>query len=167
MSTRKTRLQQYKHEWYIKAKEKPEFREHKAELEHNYRKNNRERIRQVKAIYRSNNRAKENAKVLRYYRRLCDKLITILGGRCVICGIYEDLQIDHIKGGGTAERRFFKTPDAMRRFYVKHPDIARVRLQALCSYHNIQKKRTLREAGRNYARITEERIIKELTEIVK
>lgn len=41
------------------------------------------------------------------YRRIRDGLLSLLGGRCVCCGETEPvfLQIDHVNGGGRAERK--------------------------------------------------------------
>ena len=41
----------------------------------------------------------------RYYHKLRYRMITILGGKCVKCGVRDNrvLQVDHINGGGNKE----------------------------------------------------------------
>jgi len=53
--------------------------------------------------------AKSNAK---YFYNMRQKAISLLGGKCAMCGYDKDpraFQIDHINGGGNAERRYFNS----------------------------------------------------------
>jgi len=76
------------------------------------------------------------------------ELMDILGGRrCSDC-CYEDvraLQIDHIHGGGTQERKAFGSQMNMWRFYYKNPKLARKRLRVLCANCNQIKQHEQQE----------------------
>jgi len=75
------------------------------------------------------------------------KLIDILGDKCIQCGISDPrvLQIDHINGGGTKEVRHFKNGVNMYMFYINDPSIARTKLQILCANCNWIKRHENKE----------------------
>jgi hypothetical protein len=81
-----------------------------------------------------------------------DTLIQLLGGRCVACGSNKKLEIDHINGGGRAERRlkFGNDIHELYRYYVGHPEDAMLKLQILCELHNKEKKKVRKEFGKKY-----------------
>jgi hypothetical protein len=69
-----------------------------------------------------------------------ERLLKLLGNKCVICG-YSDpraLHIDHISGGGRKE--LSKGNEAMYRYYLEHLDEAKTRLQVLCANCNFIKR---------------------------
>lgn len=78
-------------------------------------------------------------KELRRKRRKA--LIEELGGRCVMCGYHDNifgLEIDHINGGGKLERTSRRSHQFYR-YYLKHLDEAREKLQVMCAIcHNIK-----------------------------
>jgi len=88
------------------------------------------------------------------YRRLQNKLLlvkylwTIAGGfpTCLRCGAsnIEVLQGDHINGGGNKELKRFVYTRNMFRYYVKHPKLARHKLQILCANCNLLKSKETR-----------------------
>jgi len=66
---------------------------------------------------------------------------TLLGDKCAVCGATEQLECDHINGGGKKERREVFGNDRMKmfRYYLQHPDEAKEKLQLLCKEHNHEK----------------------------
>jgi len=55
------------------------------------------------------NKQKEKLTRAKRHRRTREAVIDKLGGACVICGFsdYRALQIDHVNGGGTADRKVY------------------------------------------------------------
>ncbi len=72
----------------------------------------------------------------KYSRQLLQDAIKILGNRCVRCGFdnWKALQIDHVNGGGTKERK--KGVGAVYRRVIKHPED----YQLLCANCNWIKR---------------------------
>jgi hypothetical protein len=74
--------------------------------------------------------------------RLRRKLMSILGDtKCWKCG-YSDFRVlvfDHINGGGRKEKIKYKNSENMYKYYLKHPEEAKSKLQILCSNCNIIK----------------------------
>ena len=68
-----------------------------------YRLEHSDRIREYRKVYDKSPHYRELRR--RYVRKLHDKVIDKLGGKCCTCGIVDKrvLQINHIKGGGTKE----------------------------------------------------------------
>lgn len=71
--------------------------------------------------------------------------ITEAGGKCVQCGFddWRALQVDHVNGGGSAERKEMKS--TTKAFYAKvlaNPDD----YQLLCANCNVIKRREAKEA---------------------
>jgi len=64
-------------------------------------------------------------------------VIEVLGARCVECGYERDVRglvLDHIHGDGQQDRK--RLGNKIARYYAKHPDEARDRLQVLCAICN-------------------------------
>lgn len=107
------------------------LREYRKEYLPKYIETHRQELRNYK------NKWRQEAKIL---------LMEILGGvKCKKCGYNKNiwgLQIDHINGGGTKERRdkFHHSSEAMYFYYLKHPKLARRKLQVLCALCNIEKR---------------------------
>lgn len=74
-------------------------------------------------------------------QRITREFRQLLGGKCVVCGTTEQLECDHILGGGRKERKEIFGDDRMAMFlyYLKHPDEAKEELQLLCSRHHMDK----------------------------
>jgi len=69
-------------------------------------------------------------------------LFDTLGRKCIFCG-YSDiraLQFDHINGGGRRESLRHGNGQLMIRYYSRHPEEAREKLQVLCANCNWIKK---------------------------
>jgi hypothetical protein len=66
------------------------------------------------------------------------ELLDILGGRCIKCNIddWRVLQVDHINGGGNAERRSLKSPHAYRKVILGNIE----KYQLLCANCNWIKR---------------------------
>lgn len=64
-----------------------------------------------------------------------------------ICGIKDIrcLQVDHIYGDGSIDKENMTSNKEMFRYYVKHPDIAKERLQPLCANCNWIKRHNNKE----------------------
>ena len=99
-------------------------------------------------IARSNKRRSDSVSLRRTMWRI---LIDRLGGpRCSICG-EQDLRVltlDHIQGGGTADRKLHGGYPEMIRYYFTHFDEASQNLSVLCRNCNWKKHRT--HAGKRY-----------------
>ncbi len=86
-------------------------------------------------------KTKVKAEYFRNYRKLRrDKIIAYLGGKCVKCGFSDvrALQIDHINGGGSKERKVLKMNEGL--FYKKVREDATGKYQLLCANCNWIKK---------------------------
>lgn len=74
-------------------------------------------------------------------------LLRILGNECVLCGYNTNdlaLQIDHINGNGSDERRIHGNT-MMYKKYICNPELAKSKLQILCANCNQIKKIMNRE----------------------
>lgn len=82
-------------------KEKTKLKEYKLE----YRLKNKEKMKEYQKKYRLTDNYKKSQNKCRRKKR--DEVIELLGGKCVYCGIidFRVLQVDHINGGGSAERK--------------------------------------------------------------
>lgn len=96
---------------------------------------------------------KMQATFKQYYKRKRKFLIDLLGGKCsnpkcAVAGGMADvrcLQLDHIDGGGSKEKRSFGGALQMILHYADHPDEARQKLQVLCANCNWIKRHDNRE----------------------
>lgn len=80
-------------------------------------------------------------------------LIEYLGERCSVRGCNSDeLEIDHINGGGRYERRvrFRNSRFIMYRYYRNNLEEAKAKLRVLCKYHNSEKRVIMGECGCKY-----------------
>lgn len=76
------------------------------------------------------------------HQKLRREVLYLLGNRCVRCG-FEDqraLQIDHIKGGGTAEQRDIGSTQLLRRVRAAWNSGDRGTYQLLCANCNWIKR---------------------------
>lgn len=89
--------------------------------------------------YREYDRKYRNSR----FKQIKEKLIEIIGGKiCSFCKSTDDIQIDHINGGGMEDRRRFKySVQTMRLYYVNHPIEARESLRMLCRRCNNARNR--------------------------
>lgn len=140
-----------------------DFRKRIYEYNKKYREENREHVREYNKLYFREYRKEydkthkeERAKWSSECRkRVHDSLIKLLGGVCVICFTDKQLEIDHISGGGRAERliRFDDNRIRMYNYYLAHPKEAKKKLQVLCKVHNKEKRKMLKESKRvSYAK---------------
>jgi hypothetical protein len=90
--------------------------------------------------YRKSNLEMFREKSRRYNKKVRIKLIDKLGGKCVRCGFsdWRALQVDHINGGGTEERRF--KVGSLTLWLLKDIDDNRDKYQLLCSNCNWIKR---------------------------
>jgi hypothetical protein len=97
---------------------------------------------------KSSIRYKQNRiNILNNNKQIRESLITLLGGLCIKCNTKDNLDIDHINGGGNEERRirFNRSNHMMYRYYLSHPDEAKQKLQVLCKQHNYEKAKIYNE----------------------
>lgn len=82
-----------------------------------------------------------------YRNGLRIRLVLLLGSKCVKCG-YTDLralQIDHINGGGTTDRKRFTNNIMFHRYYLRNREEASHELQVLCANCNTIKRLVKKE----------------------
>lgn len=101
----------------------------------------RKQIHSYSMSWLKNNRPLDRQRTNACRIRMRTMVISILGGRCVECGIddYRCLNIDHVKGGGTKERKFLSE----RQFYSKVLEsvvAGKHEYQLLCANHNAIKR---------------------------
>lgn len=115
-----------------RIRESGELRGYWREKTARWRKQSRERARQLDA---------------KYYTDLKSKAFEVLGGKCAVCGWTDEraLQIDHVEAIGDAERRR-KNHRGMKlyRAVLKNPK----QFQLLCANHNWIKRVELNEVQR-------------------
>jgi predicted Zn-ribbon and HTH transcriptional regulator len=70
------------------------------------------------------------------------ELIIVLGGKCRQCGFhdYRALQLDHVNGCGTKERRSFPNQHTFVDYYWRNQELAKNVLQILCANCNFIKR---------------------------
>lgn len=134
-----------KHEYYIKNRDRILARQKKYDVLHAA-----SRILYQK-IYHKNrlihNRVKHNEYTRKYNLMVRKVLFQLLGDRCSNksclvsngCTDIRCLQIDHINGGGGKEIKKYGTI-GMYRYYIKHPEEAKQKLQILCANCNWIKR---------------------------
>ena len=93
--------------------------------------------------------AMTNAERLAYKRMIYHsarrKLIGMLGGQCVKCGVAtDDLELDHINNDGKADRAKHGKGTYMLKYHIENPDIAKKTLQVMCKSCHREKH------GRNW-----------------
>lgn len=100
----------------------------------------KERNRIYQRDWAKRNRAKRRA----YTRRLRERVITKLGGKCVKCGCneFDALEINHINGGGRKEKKKW---DCSKSFWLailkgtRKTDDLEVRCRLCNSYHYLKE----------------------------
>lgn len=92
--------------------------------------------------YREKNREKLRMMQRLYGRELRLKVLTKLGLKCVRCGFSDIrvLEIDHINGGGTSERRTVFCYTILRRIWKGTDEEVKNKYQILCANCNAIKK---------------------------
>jgi hypothetical protein len=77
-----------------------------------------------------------------YYRRLRNSVIETLGGKCIECGFSDKraLQIDHIKGGGSMERKTKKFSGQFHKQVIESFLKGEEKYQLLCANCNWIKR---------------------------
>ena len=90
---------------------------------------------------------RKNARDANRRRRL--KLLEIIGSECIGCGFSDNraLQFDHIDNDGRDDRKRFGSSANMYRYYINHPDEAKLKLQILCANCNWIKIRQKTEGA--------------------
>lgn len=82
------------------------------------------------------------------YDRIIAKMHAALGGRCVVCGTTNELEIDHID---PSTKEFAVTLKWQRPWSVIEPELKKCQL--LCHDHHIAKTRSNGESGGGHNRI--------------
>ena len=120
---------------------------------------NREKLKRYHKLWRANCkqqlREKGRSAASQYYIRKKDKLLDILGRKCIECGFSDlrALQIDHINGRGLEDARLFGGAPGMYIYYLMRPELAKQRLQILCANCNWIKRFEKREHLVNQKRL--------------
>ena len=119
-----------------------------------WRAANVERARQISRAANAKRRTekpmavqKDNSK---YHNRLRAEIVAFFGGKCAHCGFTDSraLQMDHIHGGGAADRKTGKLALYWRwKLVTTEPALARERFQLLCANCNCIKRSERREYG--------------------
>ena len=104
-----------------------------------YRTDNREAINRKRRDYYTTNRKRVRSVATQRISNLKEELYSVFGNKCVKCGFGDKraLQLDHIEGGGTQERRT-KTATQVWRNAINHPQ----HYQMLCANCNSIKRYT-------------------------
>jgi len=92
--------------------------------------------REVSRIWYKKNRKRQREVIKRQLKKLRERAIERLGGKCSQCGIvdYRVLQVDHKFGGGRKEYKQLGCSGVWRRILrMKHPE---KKYQALCANCN-------------------------------
>jgi hypothetical protein len=104
----------------------------------------REKLLEANRKYSRENRGKINLSLKKYRRRLRKEALEKLGGKCSRCGFsdWRALQIDHIKGGGSRERKETKqASEGLHRLILRTPlKTLFGKYQLLCANCNWIKK---------------------------
>lgn len=90
--------------------------------------------------YQKVNKDKKRTWNNRDRQRVRRELLLLLGSRCVICGTTMRIEIDHKLAGGCKDRYARGNNHSMYRYYLKHPEEAKEKLQLLCKLHNLDKE---------------------------
>src|SRR5690606_22318669 len=108
--------------------------EKRAEYLTNWREQNREVIRAKNRERYYKNRLQRSKQRYERKKAIRNAMIELLGGKCVKCGFSDirALQIDHVNGGGTIERRKFNNNHHnMLLKYLENVEMAKQKLQLL------------------------------------
>ncbi len=85
-------------------------------------------------------RRRQNIVRNRHYKKLRKTVLDAYGGKCKICGFKDKrvLQIDHINGGGSKERKIMSLRQLL--FYLKRNNFPKEKYQVLCANCNFIKR---------------------------
>ncbi len=120
--------------YYERNKEKVKQRVMKYYYQHR-----QEKIEYAKK-YQKVNKEKKQIWNNRDRQRVRRELLLLLGKRCIVCDTTERIEIDHKTAGGNADRLSKGNNHDMYRYYLKHPEEAKEKLQLLCKKHNLHKE---------------------------
>jgi hypothetical protein len=136
---------EYERQWYQLNKERIAQRSHE-DLE-------RRRTREARRLEGPEGDAfrEKSRKYHTQWRRengLHTRIVLSLGSKCVGCGIEDPdvLQVDHINGGGSKERKSFSNTYQFEKYVFEHVDSGEYQL--LCANCNWKKRYTHRETYR-------------------
>jgi len=107
-----------------------------------WREKNREHLRLQAKDYWKENRSKLIAQRKESRRQIRKLALKKLGGKCVICGEtdWRCLQIDHIHGGGTKERKKLDSRQICNKILKMSLEEVKKTYQLLCANHNFIKR---------------------------
>lgn len=131
-------------EYYQKNKERI-----LAENKRSYLKNRSKRVEAYKKYYQENkDRWREHNRQGNLRKRVMrQEIIKLLGGKCVKCGFddWRALQVDHINGGGTKERKIVTDVPSLYKAVVSDVESDKKKYQLLCANCNWIKRYENRE----------------------
>lgn len=106
------------------------------------------KVKEYREKYRRNNPEKIKESQRKYHQKNRKLLFDLLGNKCVKCGFLDKraLQIDHINGGGRAERIKYNTKD-FHRIVLKSLKSKEKKYQLLCANCNWIKRTEKNEWG--------------------
>ena len=143
-----------RHQYYLERKERYRryYLEHRKDYQQYYLRK-REQIRQLAKEWYYRNREKECNRASEYRQKIRSEIILLLGGKCSNlnclvpngCSDSRCLQIDHIKGGGTKERKKYGGPSILYRIILKEIQLGSKDYQLLCANCNVIKRRINKE----------------------
>lgn len=109
-------------------------RERMRRLQKEYREKNLEKVLEIEKKSREKNRESRLNRMRQYYFNLRNELFEAYGNKCACCGEIrrEFFAVDHILGGGTAEKRKLGTRPLYRK--IKAEGFPKDKYQILC--HN-------------------------------
>ncbi len=101
---------------------------------------NKEDINKASRRWQKKHKKKMNIVRNRHYKKLRETVLDAYGGKCKKCGFKDKrvLQIDHIDGGGSKERKIMSPRQLL--FYLKRNNFPREKYQVLCANCNAMKR---------------------------
>lgn len=111
-------------------------------------RNHREQKIAYAAEYQKKHKQQKYRNNTKYRKKVRLLLLALLANRCAVCGTSEHIELDHINGAGSKDRILKHNNWEMYRYYLKHPDEAKEKLQLLCKTHNLRKEADKRERWR-------------------
>jgi hypothetical protein len=105
-----------------------------------YYENNKDHCKKYSTEWGRKNKDKRRLYRTKDKHRVRRELLLFLGNICIICGTTERIEIDHKQAGGCVDRIKKGNNWNMYRYYLKHPEEAKEKLQLLCKTHNLHKE---------------------------
>jgi hypothetical protein len=139
----------YSRQYHRKRSETdPDFRKRKYETDVQWRKKNYVKYRGYQQAYYLRSHDTISASRHKMYDSNKQALLELLGSKCsnpncLISGGCIDircLQFDHVNGGGGLDRKKFTRSSQFFRYYLNHPEEAKLKLQILCANCNWIKR---------------------------